>query len=191
MHPHTRTWFADEADRICWIDFEASGLGKGTFPTEIGWAYVARTGGITSGSCLIRPIPDWLAVQDSWSPEAERITGITMGMLERDGLACTEAVATFTAAVSGRMVLSDNPPWDGYWLGMLLSAGGVPTDGWRMGDSYKALDHAASLVGGRMIDSLIVDIVAHRDSPRRHRAEPDARRHAVKWGTLAGLVTAT
>jgi hypothetical protein len=78
------------------------------------------------------------------------------------------------------MVLSDNPPWDGYWLGMLLRAVGISAVGWRMGDSNKALDHDASLVGGRMIDSLIVDIVAHRVSPRRHRAEPDARRHAVK-----------
>src|SRR4051794_12197544 len=89
-------------ERIAFIDLEASGLGSASFPTEIGWAFVREDGSIGSGACLIRPVAKWTIYGNAWSAAAERLTGISREMLDRDGLPPREAVARFFAAVEAR-----------------------------------------------------------------------------------------
>lgn len=44
--------------RILFIDVEASGLGIGSWPVEVAWAWIDNTGGVQSDAILIRPDPD-------------------------------------------------------------------------------------------------------------------------------------
>ncbi|MET0379714.1 MAG: hypothetical protein ABW049_12050, partial [Spongiibacteraceae bacterium] len=57
------------------LDFEASGLGGGTYPIEVG--YVLGDG--RSACYLIRPEPDW----QGWSADAEKLHGISRALLTR------------------------------------------------------------------------------------------------------------
>ncbi len=183
-------WSEELADRIAFIDFEASRLGDGTFPTELGWAIVTGEGSLVSGACLIRPHPDWLGVPGAWSTESERLTGITLATLERDGMSCAEVVATFSKAVAGRLLLSDNPESDSYWLAMLLRGASASVDGWQVLDSVCADVHAFRVGGGDRLHASIEDVPLP-GSLIRHRAEPDAKRLALRWGMLAGILPRT
>jgi len=188
MSHQTRAWFTGEAARFAWIDFEASRLGEGSFPTEVGWAIVAG-GAVVSGACLIKLTPAWLAVPNAWSDASEQLTGITLDMLDRDGVPPTEVVSILTAALQGRLLLSDNQAFDGWWFGALFRAAGVSTATWMIGDTTQALEYAAAKAGLRRIDRMEIDLAAFKDSPTKHRAEPDARRLAVRWGIIAGLIS--
>ncbi len=171
------------ADYIAFIDFEASCLGDHTFPTEVGWAIVSKTGQVKSGAYLIQPIPKWLCRQNNWNLESERLTGISKHMIINEGLPCAEVVSLLSTEIEGRLLLSDNPQADGYWFAMLLSASGVKFTEKEIMDveiAYKyareALSIQPNLNNKPMIDACI-----------RHRAEPDARRMAFMWGSLAGI----
>ena len=187
MTGETFAGFTAAAGRLAWIDFEASSLNPGSFPTEVGWAIIS-TGTVVSGGWLIRPLPEWLAAPGAWSAESERLTGISRDMLDRHGHPCAEVVNRLTAAIGGRLLLSDNPPFDTHWFTMLFKAAGVTTAGWAIEDT-DGFEVATTRTSPRRIDRLVLDIAAVRDSPTKHRAEPDARRPALRWGMLAGLVT--
>ena len=83
--------------------------------------------------------------------------------------------------------MSDNPEFDGHWFNLLFKATGMSTAGWTIEDT-DAFEIATTRTSPRRIDRLVLDIAAHRDSPIRHRAEPDARRPAIRWGMLTGLL---
>ena len=67
---------------VAMIDFEASCLPEygRSFPIEVA---IARTDG-QSRAWLIHPFPQWL--DWDWSPEAERLHGISRELLEHKGL---------------------------------------------------------------------------------------------------------
>lgn len=184
----TREWFIAEADRLAFVDFEASGLGDGSFPTEIGWAIV-QSGAVISGSRLIRPQPEWLAALAAWSPEAEKLTAISLELLDSEGVPASEAARAFSLATADRLLLSDNPAFDGFWLAMLFRAAGLSASGIKMGDSIKAIDYASKNGNITRIDSMLFELAISKDSPTRHRAEPDARRQALKWALTAGIMS--
>src|SRR5689334_12673109 len=94
-------------NRLAFVDIEASSLGSSSFPTEIGWAFVAESGPVVSGSCLIRPPAKWTVYSNAWSAVSERLTGITREMLDRDGLPPREALDRFLTAVADRDLFSD------------------------------------------------------------------------------------
>jgi hypothetical protein len=150
-------------ERIAFIDLEASGLST-SFPTEIGWAFVRENRSIESGSCLIRPVARWTRYASAWSAAAERLTGITREMLDRDGLPPGEAAARFFAAVKGRDLYSDQPDFDAHWLAMLTDAAGGLVSELKLAD-------ASGLVGR-------AGAVLEFDRPAVHRAEEDARQLA-------------
>ena len=187
MGPMNHSLFIAEADRLAFVDFEASGLGDASFPTEIGWACVSG-GTVISGSRLIRPQPSWLAAPAAWSPEAEKLTRISLELLDRDGVPVAEAAEAFSVATADRLLLSDNPAFDAHWLAMLLRAAGMPMIGIKMGDTIKAIDYASQRRRINHIDSMMFEIAISKDSPTRHRAEPDARRMAMRWGLTAGIL---
>jgi hypothetical protein len=170
-HPAEADQVVVPLSRITVIDLEASGLGSASYPTEIGWALVNADGSIESGSCLIRPPAKWTTYGNAWSPVSERLTGITRGMLDRNGLSPREAIERFLDAVGDRDLFSDEPDFDTHWLMMLMDATGASLGERKLGDVK------------RLIGPMDWTVRVQRASPR-HRAEADARRLALALSRL-------
>jgi DNA polymerase III epsilon subunit-like protein len=152
---------------VAFVDLEASGLGSGGFPTELGWAVVKQDGSITSDSFLIKPPSRWTRYTNAWSAVSEALTGISREMLDRDGLPPAEVMKRFLAAVEGCELLSDAPDFDCHWLGMLGDAALVDLAGREIGDAKKLIGEASTS-----------DALAREPDGLRHRAGADARRLA-------------
>ena len=94
---------------------------RGSFPIEVGWCDHLGHG----RAYLIRPTADWV----EWSPQSERVHGISRRELERSGepveVVARRAFAAMWAV--GTEIYSDNPAMDGMWLQKLLDAGGKPS----------------------------------------------------------------
>lgn len=166
----------EQAEHIAFIDFEASSLGSGSFPTEIGWAFIAGNR-VHSGSSLIRPEPRWIRLPSAWSAASERLTSITRDMLDREGVPADEALPRLLQSVDDRQLLSDEPAWDLYWLGQLIEAAGSSADK-PLGNAKVVITEAAARLGR----------VPNWDLPIRHRAEADARRLAEIYARAMGIV---
>jgi len=148
-------------------DCEASDL-EG-YPIEIGWAFTdLEIGTIVSESHLIRPPEDW-PVKASWDRAAERLHGITLAQLWRDGRPTWEVARRMNTVLDGRELFSDALQ-DETWLRLLFDAAGPdPTFTIRRTDATYARAKA----------------LAAELAPRRHRAEADARHLAVFWNIVA------
>lgn len=160
-------------DVIC-IDFEASCLPSvdaESYPIEVGIAFV--TGG-ASRSWLIRPIDEWRRV-GFWDPAAERLHGLTIDRLERDGVDVAVVRQELADAVGGCTIVSDYPPADAKWAAILYG-GQAPFPI----ESHEAvLYQRAGLPAIAFRDALRdAEEGALRRVSQRHRAEPDARRLA-------------
>ncbi len=149
-------------NRIAFIDFEASGLGSSSYPTELGWAIITEGGLDESSSCLIKPEPKWTLV-NAWSEASERLTGISRQMLEQDGLHPREVMERFLRFVGDRELFSDHPDFDAYWLAMLADAAGISIETHKIGNANR-------LIGSKL-----------SPSETGHRAEADARRLATAF----------
>lgn len=100
------------------IDFEASGLGPGSWPIEVGLAWVADET-VRSWSSLIRPEPGW--EEEAWDPASENVHGIPREALETAPSAWSVA-DKLLGMVGDRSVFSDAPDFDGKWARRLLDA---------------------------------------------------------------------
>jgi hypothetical protein len=121
----------EEATRIAFVDFEASSLDSGSFPTELGWAFINIVDRrIRSGDWLIRPEPSWARPASAWSAASERLTGITRAVLDHEGIRSVEALERLLQAVRDRQLLSDER------MGPVL-AGTTRRGGWNQ-RRYKA-----------------------------------------------------
>lgn len=158
---------------MVFLDFEASSLGKHSYPIEIAW--VLEDG--RSRSMLIRPELGWT----DWSQDAERVHGISRHLLETEGIAVEDVVGELMTELVGHDLLASSPSWDGKWLSVLLRAGGVPRHALRLRKSDDAFAEAASeVLGERVIEpdvlALVEDVItASEPAIPAHRALPDAR----------------
>ncbi len=163
-----------EIPEFAFFDFESSGLGPESFPTELGWAILTGPGTVETGSALIRPEPAWLAVPGCWSIQSQIVTGITRAMLESDGLPASEALERFRVAVGSRLLVSDAPEFDGHWLQQLAMAAMVDWPLLRpIVEYYSVMGQVADGV-----DILMAENTARQHWPNRHRAADDAGRLA-------------
>jgi hypothetical protein len=106
--------------RIIFLDIEASAIGG--YPIEVGWAIVDWTARTTeTGSFLIRPSERWV-VDLPWHDEAERLHGIPLARVLREGLGVAEAARRLNALFAGLTLYSDAPWADGAWLDLLFEA---------------------------------------------------------------------
>jgi len=113
------------------VDVEASGLHKGSYPIEIAWCAID----LKPVSILVKPLPGW--GPDNWSVQAEKIHGISFKKLCSEGSDGRECANAMAVALDGREVFSDNPHWDAAWLSRLFSETGTkPTFGLRDLVSY-------------------------------------------------------
>lgn len=158
---------------LVFLDFEASSLGKHSYPIEIAWVFEDGR----SNSSLIKPAPAWT----DWSDKAERIHGISRSLLETEGLPVGEVAQHTLSALAGHSLYASAPSWDGKWLSALLRAAGHPRHALRLAKSNEAFTTAAvEILGphedGSEVAQLVQCVIASTKSTHpAHRALPDAR----------------
>jgi len=105
---------------IILIDFESSGLARGSFPIEVAWA----GHDLTMNSHLIRPSDIWLDDDRLWDPAAERLHGLSIAYLKEHGDTIENVAHAVIRGLNGATVYSNNPLFDQDWLHRLLAAAG-------------------------------------------------------------------
>ncbi len=143
------------------LDFEASGLGRGSYPIEVG--YVMSDGG--SGCMLIKPEADWL----KWNAEAELLHGIPRTQLLRNGRGVVDVARSLNAALAGLTLYSDAWGNDQTWLALLFDRAGFSAQ-FRL-EALRALLSEAQAT----IWHSTRQVVARELALARHRASSDAR----------------
>lgn len=160
-------------EEVLIMDLEASGLGAGSWPIEVGLAWV-EAGEVRSWSSLIRPEPGW--DEEAWSLVSQDVHGI--GRRELDAAPSARSVAEeLLARVAGRPVFSDAPEFDMRWARRLLDAQPSPA-----GLRVLELDQAIGAVCGAQGADWTYERLERSRTP--HRAGPDAERmlRAVLYG---------
>ena len=152
------------------IDFEASTLGPGSYPIEVG---VCRWCGpdhpIEGWSTLIRPIPLWTE-KGVWGAAAQEVHGIRREELQ-DGMDPTDAVAALNIIIQNNAAFCDGGVSDFGWARRLVIAAGVMNT-FKLGDFDMLTGFCDSDGYGRLVRWL-------DKNPAPHRARPDAERLMV------------
>lgn len=109
--------------RIAVIDLEASALGSGSYPIEVGIAVVqGGSSSIETWSSIIEPTEAWLT-RGRWSEQSAAVHGLALSTIVEEGapahVICEWLNATLGAAA---VVASDAPRYDQDWLDTLFSA---------------------------------------------------------------------
>lgn len=142
------------------IDVEASGLGIGSYPIEVG---VALADGKTNCS-LVCPQNHW----GHWDIQAEQLHGISRESLLINGRSVLKVAMILNEWLQGQVVYSDAWGNDSCWLAMLFAEAGI-TQRFRV-DSVVSLmncEQQDNWHSAKQKAMLELDI-------RRHRASNDA-----------------
>lgn len=159
--------------RIAVLDLEASALGEGSYPIEVGLAIVeGATQPIRLWSTLVRPTRAWLS-DGFWSPASARVHGLPLETIKQQGHAVEDVCDWLNDLLkSATIVATDAPRYDQDWLDTLFRAAGR--------EQLFTLYHFEVLTSGLSADQ-------HRHlgylldrAPTPHRAGPDAFRLASK-----------
>lgn len=151
---------------IITLDFEASGLGTGTYPIEIGIAQWHGPGtSIKTWSSLISSDEKWLE-DGVWKPESVKIHGIKKSDLI-DAPSAIEVMSHLNRLCPmGTMAFCDGGNHDMDWMKSLAKAAGIAPmlllGSW---------GHVVANIGDKAYDR----IIAHGNKTKSaHRAGPDA-----------------
>ena len=162
------------------LDVEASALGPGSFPIEVGVALVCGPSEpIGVGAKLIRPTTDWIET-GVWSKSSEAVHGIPLNVVEREGEPVEKVCDWLNGLLgSNTIVATDAPGYDQDWLDTLFDAAGLEQQ-FRIFD-FQVLTRDFSADQHRHLEYLL----RHDTAP--HRAADDALRLASKlmethWG---------
>ncbi|WP_313539368.1 transcriptional regulator [Sphingomonas sp.] len=167
---------------LVFMDFEASSLGKHSYPIEVAWVFEDGR----SEAHLIRPAPDW----DDWDPAAEAIHHIPRATLLAEGEPHDAVAQRLVEVLTGHDLLASAPSWDGKWLSTLLRAAGLPRHSLRLRDTEAAGREAArAVLDGHvppaLLDATIEDLLVHAvmqdRGPPAHRALADAQEERDRW----------
>ena len=143
------------------IDVEASGLGRGSYPIEVGVA-------LPNGDCyctIIRPDADW----QHWDESAEQLHGISRQILQEHGRPITEVAKVLNEWIDGRVVYSDGWGNDSSWLGLLFEYAGVPQR-FKLDSLRTIMTEAQAEIWHEVKEQVVIDCQF-----RRHRASNDAQ----------------
>jgi DNA polymerase III epsilon subunit-like protein len=156
-------------NNIVFIDVEASGLHRTSYPIEVGWAFLD----LSSDGFLIRPAPGWS--EWDWSFESQKIHGISRDQCLRDGVDVWDAARRLNAEFASKTLLSDAPEFDARWLAVLFDATGIKPEF----ELYliDALQPIRSALADRGLDERDLEELERRVKerfPRTHRAAADA-----------------
>ena len=165
------------------LDFEASSLGRHSYPIEVAWVFEDGKG----ESHLIRPAPDWA----DWAIDAEAIHGISRDTLIAQGRPVGEVARRMIDVLTGHDLHASAPSWDGKWMSALLRAAGLPRHALRLSDTEAARAAAAAeSLRGRVpehelaarVAAVLADVGQWLElQPVRHRALADAEQERQAW----------
>jgi len=145
------------------LDFESSGLMRGSFPVEVAWAGED----LQVQSHLICPTEIWLADNRLWDPAAERMHGLSLSLLKQKGEPVTQVAGAMLDGLESASIYSNNPLYDQDWLHCLLSAAGCD-------QPIKVLDFNRLLAEITDIEGInLAYHIANEMSPATHRATAD------------------
>lgn len=159
--------------RIATLDLEASGLGEGSYPIEVGVALIqGGTQPLQSWLTMIRPTRAWLN-DGFWSPASARVHGLPIETIKQQGHAVEDVCDWLNGLLkSTAIVATDAPSYDQDWLDTLFRAAGR--------EQLFTLYHYEVLTSGLSPDQhRHLGYLLNRD-PIPHRAGPDALRLASK-----------
>lgn len=97
---------------LYFIDFEASGFGKDSYPIEIG--YVHENNRFCT---LIKPLPEWT----HWDEKAEKLHGISRVLLEKHGKPASLVCEIMNEQLYGQTLYTDAWGNDTVWLWKLFT----------------------------------------------------------------------
>lgn len=146
---------------IAFIDLEASGLSARSWPIEVGWCFQRGA----AKAMLIRPHEDWSMAD--WSSDAEALHGVSHDQLVKQGAGAKEVCEKLNADLAGKLVYSDAPDWDGFWLYRLFQAVSI-----RQRFLVHDLARLFRAAPPEKLDRYIAE--AQKKAPRSHRAAADA-----------------
>ncbi|MBP0463694.1 hypothetical protein J5Y09_07210 [Roseomonas sp. PWR1] len=170
------------------IDIESSGIARGSFPIEIGWArpVIMLDGRVELDvrSVLVRPSDNWLADPARWDSSAEPVHGLSREILLRDGRPLSDVCEMLDRTFDGAEVASDTGMggWDDDWLLTLYEEAG------RAGRNWDLAEKQSGGVVARQFRALGLDPRVVRPAlapwlpPHSHAAAEDALRFAWEWG---------
>jgi len=160
---------------LFYIDFEASSLSPGSWPIEIGMAWI-EGGGVQSWSSLIQPDPSW--DMEDWSQSSAIIHNISLEEL-RAAPTAVEVAEEVRTRLIGKTPISDNPEFEARWMRKLLKLIEAPSSEFL---DYDLIVHSACHGHPAALDQAYRCL---RRSRVPHRAQKDAERLAK--GLLRGL----
>lgn len=155
------------------IDIEASGFGRGSYPIEVGFVRAPAT----SYCSLILPAPHW----KHWDASAENLHRISRSVLEAHGRPLTQVAEALNLLLRGETVYTDAWAHDFTWIGILFDEAGLQP-AFRLENLRSLLteDEAASW------DACKQTVIAELGEPR-HRASTDARVLQLTLGRLRSV----
>lgn len=106
-------------ETFVFTDIEASSLGVGSFPIEIGWASVD----MVPNHFLIKPHEKW--TKRFWNPESEKIHNISWEQLMDEGIDPNEAAERILDAFRNKLIVSDSPFYEAKWFLRLFETLGI------------------------------------------------------------------
>ena len=159
--------------QIAILDVEASALGEGSYPIEVGLALVqGPTEPLRTWSTMIRPTRVWLD-DGFWSPASSRVHGISLETIKQQGCAVQDVCDWLNRLLkSTAIVATDAPRYDQNWLDTLFRAAGR--------EQLFNLYHFEVLTSGFSLDQHRHLTYLLDRAPIPHRAGPDALRLASK-----------
>lgn len=168
---------------LVFLDFEASSLGKKSYPIEVAWVFEDGT----SDAFLIRPAPEWT----DWDSEAEAVHHIPRQMLLTEGVVHHQVAQAMVERLTGHDLLASAPSWDGKWLSTLLRAAGLPRHSLRLRDTDDAHRECAEAIlkpilrpeelHGTVGNLLALTEIRDAGDPPAHRALADALEEQQRW----------
>jgi hypothetical protein len=156
-----------DISRIRFLDIEASGLQRGSYPIEFAWSDI----NLATQEFLVRPHLSWGL--ENWSVASERIHGISRQQLEADGIPVEDAAARLNAALAGMVVVSDHPGPDTHWLTTLFELVEIEPE-FEIGDWHELCQIEAAQQWLTQEEVTAIEVATSSEFPRLHRARPDA-----------------
>ncbi len=162
------------------IDVEASGFGvDGGYPIEIGWADLSDN----KEAVLIQPMDHWTF----WSESAEQLHGISQAALRAQGIPADVAAQRVAKSVAGRLVHSDNPAHDRWWIARLFRDSGIalPKELATLQSTQQLITLLSQQKHLSYIDAMEIELEVKQIAPFKHRAGDDA----AHWATIVRLTS--
>jgi hypothetical protein len=155
------------------LDVEASGLGRNSYPIEVGFVLPDGHAYCT----LVRPETHWT----HWDADAERLHRIPRAIIEERGLPALEVARKLNAQLAGQVVYSDGWANDYSWLGALFDAADLVP--------HFKLENLRKLLNESEADQwhVVKAQISSERGVQRHRASSDARLLQLTLQRLRGM----